>query len=66
MFDAFGWELYRVNGYLYATIGIFVCYGVGYLASCVLPARPIELTGLTLWDPVDGSGGEPAKGEKLD
>ena len=66
MFDAIGWKLYRVNGYLYATIGIFVCYGVGYLASCLLPARSIELAGLTLWDTVTGSEGEPAEEEKAD
>lgn len=49
-FDAIGCGLYRVSGYLYAFIGILICYVVGYLASCVLPAQPRPLTGLTLWD----------------
>jgi SSS family transporter len=50
LFDSLGCEIYRVSGYLYAFVGIAICYPVGYAASCLLPARPKPLEGLTLWD----------------
>ena len=37
IYDACGSKLYRVSGYLYAFIGISVCYIVGYFASLILP-----------------------------
>ena len=49
MFDSMGVEIYRVNGYLYAFVGITICYVVGYLASLVLPEQKKDLEGLTLW-----------------
>ena len=52
-YDAAGARIYLVNGYLYAMIGITVCYVVGYLASLIWPdldRRP-DLNGLTLWEP---------------
>ena len=48
----FGFELYKINGYMYAFVGITVCYVVGYLASWILPAQKKSLSGLTLWNPV--------------
>jgi len=51
MFESvLGFDLYRVNGYLYAFIGIAVCYIVGYFASLVIPSKAKSLTGLTLFD----------------
>jgi SSS family solute:Na+ symporter len=38
-----------VNGYLYSAIGIATCFTVGVVASLVLPARPRNLAGLTVW-----------------
>lgn len=49
-FDWVGARIYRVNGYLYAFVGILVCYVVGYIASRLLPADSKSLVGLTLWD----------------
>lgn len=49
-YDAMGLNLYQVSGYLYAFIGIAVCYVVGYIASLVLPGRAKPLAGLTLFD----------------
>lgn len=40
--DAMGSSLYRINGYLYAFLGIVVCYIVGYLASFFFPAKSAE------------------------
>ena len=48
-FDFFGWEIYRVNGYLYAFIGIAVCYLVGYTTSLILGKQTKDISGLTLW-----------------
>lgn len=48
-FDFFGWEIYRVNGYLYAFIGISVCYSIGYTASLFFGQQTKEISGLTLW-----------------
>jgi len=39
----------RVSGYLYPAIGIVACFAVGLLASLVLPARPRDLAGLTVF-----------------
>ncbi|MFT5302987.1 MAG: SSS family solute:Na+ symporter [Mariniblastus sp.] len=50
VYDSMGSNLYQVSGYLYAFIGIAVCYIVGYLASCVIPSKPKPLDGLTLFD----------------
>lgn len=50
IFDAMGTEIYRVNRYLYAFVGIAVCYVVGYLASLVFPGKSKSLKGLTLWE----------------
>jgi Na+/proline symporter len=41
-------SLTPVSFFLYGATGIVTCFGVGYLASLVLPARPRDLTGLTL------------------
>ena len=49
VFDALGTRIYRVNGYLYAFIGITVCYVIGYLASLMFPSKGQNLEGLTLW-----------------
>jgi len=37
-----------ISGYLYASIGAGSCFMIGYLASCVLPTRVQDLTGLTI------------------
>jgi SSS family transporter len=56
MFDAIGTDVYRVNSYLYAFIGIVVCYVVGYVASLFFHGTRIDsLAGLTLWDKPNGS-----------
>ena len=49
-FDFVGWGIYRVNGYLYAFIGIAVCYSVGYVASWFLGKQTKDISGLTLWE----------------
>lgn len=43
------WQKTQTNGYLYATIGIGTCLVVGYLASFVIPAKPHDLDGLTVY-----------------
>lgn len=48
-FDFFGLGIYRVNGYLYAFIGIAVCYLIGYTASLGLGKQTKDISGLTLW-----------------
>ncbi len=50
IFDSFGTEIYQVSRYLYAFIGIAVCYFVGYFASWMIPANKKDLQGLTLWN----------------
>ena len=49
IFDGMGTEIYKVSGYLYAFIGIAICYVVGFIASLVLPGKPQQLEGLVLW-----------------
>ena len=39
----------RINGYLYAAIGIVACVGIGYAASLLFRSKPRELTGLTVY-----------------
>jgi SSS family solute:Na+ symporter len=41
-------SLTPVSFFLYGGTGIVTCFGVGYVASLVLPSRPRDLTGLTL------------------
>ena len=49
-FDSLGLSIYRVNGYLYATIGVSVCYIVGYFCSFMFaPEKTDKLNGLTWW-----------------
>ena len=48
-YDSTGFPIYKVNGYLYALIGITICYVVGLLASLVLPSTSKDLEGLVLW-----------------
>lgn len=50
IFDSVNVTIYKVNGYLYAFIGITVCFVVGYLASLIFPAGQRELAGLTVFD----------------
>ena len=38
----------QVNGYIYATIGITVCFVVGYLVSLIVPGRKAT-EGLTIY-----------------
>lgn len=38
----------RINGYLYAAIGITVCFVIGYGLSLLIPLRQKPLTGLTI------------------
>ena len=49
VFDLLGTSIYQVNPYLYAFIGISVCYAVGFLASLVIPGTVKDLEGLVLW-----------------
>ena len=49
IFDSMNFSLYKVNGYLYAFIGITVCFTVGYLASLVFPGKQKDLAGLTVF-----------------
>ena len=39
----------HVHFFLYAAIGITVCFTVGYLASLILPSRTKDLAGLTVY-----------------
>jgi SSS family transporter len=48
VFDSVGMEIYKVSGYLYAFIGIAICYVVGLIASYVLPGQDKDLDGLVL------------------
>ena len=50
LFETFGSEFYKVSGYLYAFIGIAVCYGIGLIASLFVGSNRKALAGLTLWD----------------
>ncbi len=43
------WQTTSVNGYLYTAIGITVCFVVGYLVSLLLPDKPRDLNGLTIY-----------------
>jgi hypothetical protein len=38
----------RINGYLYAAIGITTCFAVGYAASLLLPRSGHSIDGLTI------------------
>lgn len=40
----------QINGYIYATIGISVCFVVGYAASFILPGDNKSTEGLTIFD----------------
>ena len=48
-YDSLGMSFYQVSSYLYAFIGIGICYLVGYFASLIVPAKPKPLDGLTLF-----------------
>ena len=43
------WKLKLVNGYLFTASGIVTCVVVGYTASWILPAKQVELSGLTVY-----------------
>ena len=43
------WKFTRVNGYIYAAVGIATCFVSGYIASLVLPSRQLDLSNLTLF-----------------
>jgi SSS family transporter len=45
-----GFEVWRMNNYLYGFVGMFLCFAIGYAASLLLPDRDRSLAGLTLWD----------------
>ena len=45
----FVWRCTSTHFFLYAAIGIATCFVVGYLVSLVLPARPKDLSELTLF-----------------
>jgi hypothetical protein len=38
----------KINGFIYAAIGISACFVIGYLISYVVPGRRPDLTGLTI------------------
>jgi hypothetical protein len=38
-----------VHFFLYATIGMVTCMGIGWLASLVIPARDKDIHGLTVY-----------------
>ncbi|MEM7454106.1 MAG: sodium:solute symporter [Planctomycetota bacterium] len=40
----------QMQGYLYAVVGIVICYVVGYTMSFILPRKQKDITGLTLRD----------------
>lgn len=43
------WKFTAVNGYIYTSVGIASCFVVGLLASIVIPAKPKDITGLTIF-----------------
>ncbi|MEE2640741.1 MAG: sodium/solute symporter [Planctomycetota bacterium] len=56
------WKLTPINGYLYTTSGIVICFVVGYLVSLLLPAGIKPIDGLTIYDLYGadhGGTGEP-------
>ena len=46
----------KTHGFLYAGVGIVICFAVGYLASRVLPSQAKDLEGLTIHTPRPGDG----------
>ena len=40
----------NISGYLYACIGIVICFIIGYIASLIIPAVKHDLTGLTVYN----------------
>ncbi len=52
IFEAVGSDAYKVSGYLYAFIGIAICFVVGFVTSIVVGANRKSLEGLTVWDQV--------------
>jgi solute:Na+ symporter, SSS family len=40
----------KANPYLYMSVGVFTCMGVGYVVSLLFPSTSKNLTGLTIWD----------------
>ena len=49
IFDFLGTKIYKVSGYLYAFIGIAICYAVGLVASLIIPGTDKDIDGLVLW-----------------
>jgi SSS family solute:Na+ symporter len=49
------WQASSVDGYLYAALGIGVCWLLGYVASLVVKGEGADLAGLTLHDEGDGA-----------
>jgi len=43
----------KINGYLYAAIGITSCFVVGYVISLVIPAQKDSIEGLTIFDRIE-------------
>lgn len=52
----------EVHFFLYAGIGILVCFGVGYVASLLIPAQPKDLRGVTFYT-LDRPASSPVRTE---
>ncbi|MBI1369542.1 MAG: sodium/solute symporter [Planctomycetes bacterium] len=53
----------HIHWYLYAPVGIVICFSIGYLASIVMPASPKNIDGLTIYtmrQPVASNASAPA------
>ncbi len=50
MLDGWGAPVYRVHAYLYAFLGLAMCFSLGYGLSWLIPGRRKPLEGLTWWD----------------
>ncbi|MBI1372503.1 MAG: sodium/solute symporter [Phycisphaera sp.] len=54
----------KINGFLYATIGIATCFVIGYVVSFALPARRHDLTGLTVHTLAPADTGDVNRGQR--
>jgi SSS family solute:Na+ symporter len=46
----FLWKYTSVNGYLYTTSGILICFVVGSVCSLLVGGQPRDISGLTIYD----------------
>lgn len=55
------WKWTSIQGYLYTSSGIVICFAVGYLVSLLTPSQENKTEGLTIYDLNTGSESKPTK-----